>query len=75
MSYVEKFFNKHLHSTIRSVLAPALTIAVMLPITLCAVGPAGAWIGASISQGILNLNGVAGFIGVQYETKTCPLNL
>lgn len=73
MSYVEKFFNKHLHSAIRSVLAPALTIAVMLPITLCAVGPAGAWIGASISQGILNLNGVAGFIGVALIGATFEL--
>lgn len=73
MSYVERFFNKYIPSAIRSVLAPALTIAVMLPITLCAVGPAGAWIGTSISQGILNLNGVAGFLGVALIGATFEL--
>lgn len=73
MSYVDRFFNKYMPSAIRGVLAPALTIAVMLPITLCAVGPAGAWIGTSISQGILNLNGVAGFLGVALIGATFEL--
>ena len=73
MSYVERFFNKYIPSAIRSVLAPALTIAVMLPITLCVVGPAGAWVGTSISQGILNLNGVAGFLGVALIGATFEL--
>ena len=39
MSYVEKLFNKYIHKSIRSVFAPAFTIIVMLPLTLCLIGP------------------------------------
>lgn len=72
MSYVEKFFTTKLPSAIKSLLAPALTIAVMLPITLCVIGPIGAWIGTAISEGILNMTGI-GFLGVALIGATFQL--
>ncbi|PJI09085.1 MULTISPECIES: PTS transporter subunit EIIC [Clostridium] len=64
MSYVERFFNKWLPSALRSVFAPAFTIAVMLPISLCVLGPAGSFLGSYICNGIISLHGVVGFLGV-----------
>jgi len=64
MSYVERFFNKYLHSALRSVFAPAFTIAVMLPIALCVLGPAGSFLGNYVCNGIIALGGLAGFLGV-----------
>lgn len=62
MSYVEKFFNRVIPSTLKTVFAPFLTVLVMLPIALCLLGPAGAFIGNFICSGILAL-GTAGGIG------------
>lgn len=64
MSYVEKFFKKYLPSTLKTLFAPSLTIIVMLPITLCILGPAGSFLGNYICKGLLNFNGVAGFLGI-----------
>ncbi|SDB83458.1 PTS system IIB component, Glc family /PTS system IIC component, Glc family [Pelagirhabdus alkalitolerans] len=64
MSYVERYFNDTIPGAFKSILAPSLTIVVMLPITLSVLGPAGAILGRSISEGLLGLEGVVGFIGV-----------
>ncbi|RCW63142.1 PTS transporter subunit EIIC [Saliterribacillus persicus] len=64
MSYVEAFFKKYLPSTLKTVFAPALTVLVMLPITLSLLGPAGSFLGTYISDLLLSFNGVAGFIGI-----------
>jgi PTS system beta-glucosides-specific IIC component len=64
MSYVERFFHKHLPSALRSVFAPAFTIGVMLPITLCVLGPAGSFLGNYIGNGIIAIGAVTGFLGV-----------
>lgn len=64
MSYVDRFINKQLSEMVRGFLAPALTIAIMLPIALCVVGPLGAFIGTAVSDGILNMRGLVGFLGV-----------
>jgi beta-glucoside PTS system EIICBA component len=64
MSYIEKFFNKHLPSTLKTIFAPSLTIIVMLPISLTVLGPAGAFLGNYISEGILGLSGVGGFLAI-----------
>lgn len=64
MSYVEKFFKKYIPSTLKTIFAPALTILVMLPISLCVLSPAGSFLGNYICNGLLSLNGVAGFIGI-----------
>ncbi|GLC90466.1 PTS transporter subunit EIIC [Lysinibacillus piscis] len=64
MSYIEKFFNKHLPSTLKTIFAPSLTIMIMLPISLTVLGPAGAFLGNYISKGILGLSGVGGFLAI-----------
>lgn len=67
LSYVEKFFNKVIPSTFKIVFAPFLTILVMLPVTLCVLGPAGAFIGKYICDGLLamgNFGGVATVLAI-----------
>lgn len=67
MSYIEKFFNKKIHASIRTVFAPTLTILVMLPISLCFIGPLGGFLGNYICNGILafgRMGGVPAIIGI-----------
>lgn len=64
MSYVEKFFKKYLPSVLTTLLSPALTILVMLPISLCILGPSGSFFGNYICNGILGISGVTGFLGI-----------
>ncbi len=73
MSYVEKFFNKILPSAVRSVFAPAFTILVMLPISLCIVGPAGAYLGNYIVGGLLGLENITGIFGTAIIAALYPL--
>ncbi|MGG6313089.1 PTS transporter subunit EIIC [Paenibacillus macerans] len=64
MSYIEKFFKKYLPNTMKTILAPSLTILIMLPIALTVLGPAGSFVGSYVSNGLLGLSGVTGFLGV-----------
>lgn len=64
MSYVEKFFNTYLPNTLKTIFAPSLTIIVMLPIALSILGPAGAFLGNYIANGILGLSNVGGFLAI-----------
>lgn len=67
LSYVEKFFNKVVPPMLKIVLAPFLTILVMLPVTLCILGPAGAFIGQYICNGLLamgDFGGVASILAI-----------
>lgn len=64
MSYVERVFKKYLPSTLKTLFAPSLTILVMLPVSLCVLGPAGSFLGNYICNGLLGFSGVAGFIGI-----------
>ena len=73
MAYVERFFNKILPTSIRSVFAPALTIVVMLPVTLCVVGPAGAFLGNYVVGGLLGLQNIIGFVGMALIAALYPL--
>lgn len=73
MSYVENFFNKYIHSSIRSVFAPAFTILVMLPLALCFIGPAGAFLGNYVVNGLLGLQNYIGFLGVAIISALYPI--
>ena len=64
MSYVEKFFNKVIPATLRTIFAPFLTIAVMVPVALCALAPLGNFVGTGIGTALLSLGNVGGFIAV-----------
>lgn len=73
MSYVERFFYRVVPSSIRTVFAPAFTIAVMLPISLCVLGPAGAFLGNYVVAGLLGLQGLIGFLGTAIIAALYPL--
>lgn len=73
MSYVEKFFNKYIPASIRSVFAPAFTILVMLPLSLCILAPAGAFMGNYVVNGLLGLQGVFGFVGIAIIAALYPI--
>jgi PTS system beta-glucosides-specific IIC component len=64
MSYIEKFFNKHTPTSIRTIFAPFLTMIVMVPISLCVLAPAGNIIGMGIGTVLISFGNVAGFIAV-----------
>ena len=53
MSYVETFFKKYIPTSLSTVFVPTLTIAVMIPITLCILGPLGGFLGDYICNGLL----------------------
>ncbi|WP_323090424.1 PTS transporter subunit EIIC [Allobaculum sp. JKK-2023] len=73
MSYIEKFFNKKIPSSLRNVFAPALTIAVMLPISLCILGPLGSYLGTYVVGFLLGLGNYAGFIATALIAGLYPL--
>ena len=73
MSYVEQFFEKVIPDVLKSLLVPSLTILVMLPLSLSVIGPLGAVIGSGISNGLLNLQKYAGFLGVALIGALFPL--
>lgn len=67
MSYVEPFFKKIIPSALSTIFVPTLTIAVMLPLTLTILGPAGSFFGKYISDGILafgKMGGIWAILGV-----------
>jgi beta-glucoside PTS system EIICBA component len=64
MSYIEKYVKKIMPSTLKTIFAPAITILIMLPISLGLLGPAGSFVGNYICNGLLGINGWAAFIGI-----------
>lgn len=60
MSYVERFFKRYTASSISTIVVPTLTIVVMLPISLCVLGPAGNFVGNYICEGILAFGKLGG---------------
>lgn len=64
MSYIERFFNKHTPSVLKPVFAPFLTILVMLPISLCVLGPAGHFLGKYISEFFLWMGNSGGIVKI-----------
>lgn len=63
MSYVERFLKKYIPDTLKIMLVPALTTAVMLPIALCVCGPIGGFLGSYICQAVIWFGNHFGFIG------------
>lgn len=60
MSYVETFFKKYIPTSLSTVFVPTLTIAVMIPITLCILGPLGGFLGDYICNGLLAFGKLGG---------------
>ena len=64
MSYVEKFFKKYIPDALSTIFVPFLTILVMLPVSLCALAPLGAYVGQYVSAGLIAFGNVGGFVAV-----------
>lgn len=64
MSYIEKFFKKYIPATLKTIFAPALTMLVILPISLCILSPAGAFVGNYICTALLSLSNLGGIFGI-----------
>lgn len=64
MSYVEKFFKKHMPSTLTTIFTPFLTMVIMVPVSLCLLAPAGAFLGKYIGAGLNAFGDVGGFVAI-----------
>lgn len=51
-SYVEKWTDRVTPSMVKLIIVPTITLLVMVPITLIAVGPLGVFIGSGLSKGV-----------------------
>lgn len=72
MAPIEKFIAKHSPEILRSVLEPLLTIIIMIPLALCALGPVGSFLGQYLSAGVLWLYNTIGFVGVALLAAVMP---
>ena len=73
MSYVDKFFQKHLPEMLKFMLAHFLTFAVMLPVGLCVLAPAGNVIATAIAGAFVKIPEYLGPVGVGLVCLVWPL--
>ncbi|MNO81576.1 PTS system beta-glucoside-specific EIIBCA component [compost metagenome] len=73
MSYVEKFFQKISPDSVKAIVVPLGTILIMLPLTLCLIGPAGAFLGTYLAKAIMWLYNTTGFFGVALLAAVYPV--
>ncbi len=64
MSFLYKFFERYMPSTLSTIFTPFLTIFIMTPISLIALAPLGSILGTYVSQGLYAFGAVGGFIAV-----------
>ena len=66
LSYVERFFNRIIPASIRMMFSPLLSLMLVAPVMLIFIGPAGIFIGNSLSGGIIwlveNMGPLAGIV-------------
>lgn len=60
LSYVYRFFEKYIPEVVNMILVPMLSLFVMVPVSLIAIGPIGSYLGSGLSgiiSGAFNFNG------------------
>ncbi|MCC6107798.1 MAG: PTS transporter subunit EIIC [Atopobium sp.] len=73
MAPVQKFFEKKLPESVRTVFAPFLTFVVMMPLALCLLAPLGNYIGIGISAFLSWLAGTpVGWLAIVIVAATFP---
>lgn len=72
MSYVEKFFNHHIHAMIKNFMAPLLTILVMAPLSFVILAPAMTVISLGISKVIMLFYNQFGMIAIGVSCLLYP---
>lgn len=73
LSHVERFFSKYAPEFLRTILVPFLSILVMMPLTLCLIAPAGAFLGIYLAEGVMWIYNTTGFLGVGLLSAIYPL--
>lgn len=73
MSYIEKFLNKIIPNNLRALLFPLLLILIMLPLSLCILGPIGSLLGQGIANAIIKLHTIFGPITIGIVAALWPL--
>lgn len=73
MSQIEKFLRKHLPTIIKSMLAPLLTMLVMVPLSLCVIAPIGNTLGVYVSTALVWFYDHFGFIAVSVMAVIYPI--
>lgn len=63
MGYVERFFKKYIPDFLSTVFTPLLTIAIMIPLTFCLLGPVGSWLGNAVYWLLNGIHSVFGPLG------------
>lgn len=64
MSHVEKIFKKYTPEVIKVFLVPFGTALIMLPLSLCLLGPLGSILGDYVCNGIIGVYNLVGPLGV-----------
>ena len=66
LSYVERFFNRIIPASIQMMFSPLLSLMIVAPVMLIFIGPAGIFIGNTLSGGIIwlveNMGPLAGIV-------------
>ncbi len=73
MSYVEKGINKIIPNSLRTLLYPLLLTIIMLPLSLCVLGPVGTLMGQGIAKVIMALHSVLGPVATGVIAAVWPL--
>lgn len=63
LSFVEKFFKKIIPELVSMLFVPLLSILVMIPVALIAVGPFANWLGELVGSGVIALYNTTGLFG------------
>lgn len=71
MSYVYKFFQKHVPELLSFLFVPFLTMLVMAPLELVVLAPIGAYLGDLVAGGLMALANVGGVVTVLATTVLC----
>lgn len=64
MKPVEGFFSRRLPQTLTTVFSPFLTMAVVVPIGLCVMGPLGTWLGSGMSWFFTSIGEMGGIVTI-----------
>lgn len=72
LSYVEKLADKYIPDAIKYVFKPLLIILVMLPITLCITGPAGAILGDGFAAALTFIYAKASWLALLIVAALAP---
>ncbi len=64
LSYVFRFFDKHVPRSIKIIGVPFCTVVIMVPLMFCALAPVGNWIGMLLSGFFSGLYNIAGPLAI-----------